>query len=268
MAEPAQKKRKTATSEPLVSPIVDGDQRLAGLSVKEKAKLRAAYAAVDHHVKDGQVLGIGSGSTIVYAVQRLAERVKEEKLSVRCIPTSFQAIQLINGNNLVLSDLSQNPKIDVAIDGVDEISETLQCIKGGGGCHVQEKIVASCADEFIAIADYNKQATELGTVWLKGIPIEVVPMAQVPVMLKLKTLGALKVTLRMAVSKAGPVVTDNGNFILDAHFGELVGEKRPTVLEAAIRSIAGVVDCGLFVDMIRKAYIGAEDGGVLVLSKI
>lgn len=250
----------------MASAIADGDARLDGKSTKEKAKLRAAYAAVDAHVKDGQVLGIGSGSTVVYAVDRLAERVKTEGLNVKCIPTSFQAIQLINENDLTMTDLSRNPKIDVAIDGVDEISDELDCIKGGGGCHVQEKIVAACAASFITIADFQKQATNLGTVWLKGVPIEVVPLAQVPVTLKLEAAGG-KVTLRMAKAKAGPVVSDNGNFILDAHFGELDATRTPAMLEKEILSITGVVDCGLFVGMINEAYIGAEDGGVIVLSK-
>ena len=106
-----------------------GDAVLEGLPTKEQAKLRAAYAAVDAHVKDGQVVGIGSGSTIVYAVQRLAEKVRKDKISVVCIPTSFQAIQLINDNGLVLTDLAHHPEIDVAIDGADEISSQLDCIK-------------------------------------------------------------------------------------------------------------------------------------------
>ena len=196
----------------------------------------------------------------------MAERVKAEGLKVQCIPTSFQAIQLINENALTMTDLSRNPKIDVAIDGVDEISDELDCIKGGGGCHVQEKIVAACAAKFITIADYQKQASNLGTVWLKGVPIEVVPLAHVPVTLKLEAAGA-KVVLRMAKAKAGPVVSDNGNFILDAHFGELDAKRTPAALEQEIRAITGVVDCGLFVGMVDEAYIGAEDGGVIVLSK-
>lgn len=103
----------------------------------EDAKKVAAERAVNEHIKDNQVIGVGSGSTIVYAVHQLAERVKKESLNVICIPTSFQAKQLILENNLVLGELENNPKLDVAIDGADECDTALNCIKGGGGCLLQ-----------------------------------------------------------------------------------------------------------------------------------
>lgn len=103
----------------------------------EAAKKLAAYKAVDEHIKDNLVVGIGSGSTIVYAVTRLAERVKAENLNLTCIPTSFQAKQLIVQNQLKLGELESNPVLDVAIDGADECDESLNCIKGGGGCLLQ-----------------------------------------------------------------------------------------------------------------------------------
>ncbi|KAH3782498.1 hypothetical protein DPMN_160415 [Dreissena polymorpha] len=123
---------------------------MAGIEAGKKA---AAIAAVNNHIKDGQVVGIGSGTTVVSAVQRIAERVKQENLKLVCIPTSFQAKQLILENNLVLGTLEQYPELDVAIDGADEVDAALTCIKGGGGCLTQEKIVANCAKEFIVIAD-------------------------------------------------------------------------------------------------------------------
>lgn len=108
----------------------------SGMSL-EAAKKIAASKAVDEHVRNKQKIGIGSGSTIVYAVQRLAERVKKENLDIVCIPTSFQAKQLILENNLVLGELSTHPELDVAIDGADECDAALNCIKGGGGCLLQ-----------------------------------------------------------------------------------------------------------------------------------
>lgn len=103
----------------------------------ESAKKTAAFKAVDEYVKDNTVLGIGSGSTVVYAVERLAERVRNEKLNIICIPTSFQARQLIVENGLVLGDLDRNPKLNCVIDGADEVDSNMNLIKGGGGCLLQ-----------------------------------------------------------------------------------------------------------------------------------
>ncbi|KAL1122982.1 hypothetical protein AAG570_003306 [Ranatra chinensis] len=167
-------------------------------------------------------LGIGSGSTIVYAVERIVEKVKEENLKLICVPTSFQAEQLILDNNLTLGNLTTCPQLDCAIDGADEVDSNLNLIKGGGGCHTQEKIVASCASKLVIIADYKKDSIRLGEKYKKGIPIEVVPSAYTPVGERIKrTLGG-EAHLRMAKQKAGPVVTDNGNFILDWHFPDTV----------------------------------------------
>ncbi|XP_005517987.1 PREDICTED: ribose-5-phosphate isomerase isoform X1 [Pseudopodoces humilis] len=215
-------------------------------------------------LQNNQVLGIGSGSTIVHAVQRLAERVKEENLTIVCIPTSFQARQLILQNGLTLSDLDRNPELDVAIDGADEVDSDLNLIKGGGGCLTQEKIVAGFAKCFIVIADYRKKSDSLGEQWKKGVPIEVIPMAYVPVTRALtKKFGGV-VELRMAVNKAGPVVTDNGNFILDWKFDK-VHEWRE--VNSAIKMIPGVVETGLFIDMAEVVYFGMEDGSVSVREK-
>ena len=119
----------------------------------ELAKKNAGYAAVDDFITDGMVIGIGSGSTVVYAVERLIQRVQQENLHVTCIPTSFQATQLIVEGGLPLGDLSRFPVIDVDIDGADEVDANLNLIKGGGGCHVQEKIIAppSCQLELFCL---------------------------------------------------------------------------------------------------------------------
>uniref|UniRef100_UPI00358E0515 ribose-5-phosphate isomerase isoform X2 n=1 Tax=Myxine glutinosa TaxID=7769 RepID=UPI00358E0515 len=223
--------------------------------MEKEAKRLAAVEA------DNQVLGVGSGSTIVYAVQRLVERVKEEKLTITCIPTSFQSRQLLLSHGLPVGNLETSPLIDVAIDGADEVDAELVCIKGGGGCHTQEKIVASCAKELIIIADYRKASQKLGEQWNKGVPIEVLPMAYVPVCRTVtKRFGGL-VTLRMAVNKAGPVVTDNGNFILDWQFDS---QQDWMAVNTAIKLIPGVVETGLFVKMAIKAYFGMADGTVTV----
>ncbi|CAK1551780.1 unnamed protein product [Leptosia nina] len=227
----------------------------------EKAKQVAAYRAVDEFVKSDCVFGVGSGSTVVYAVQRLAERVETENLKVICIPTSFQAKQLIIKHKLTLGELETNPVIDVTIDGADEVDSNMTLIKGGGGCLLQEKIVASCSKKLVVIADYTKDSQKLGDRYKKGIPIEVIPMAYIPIKNKIASLFGGELKLRNAIAKAGPVVTDNGNFILDWVFTnqDLDWEK----VSSVIKMIPGVVETGLFVKMCQKAYFGQAEGTVV-----
>ena len=125
----------------------------------EDAKKSAARKAIDEHVKDGFVIGIGSGSTIVYGIERLAERVKDEKLNIICIPTSFQSKQLIVQNNLKIGELEMHPLLDVAIDGADECDIALNCIKGGGGCLLQVieyKLLIICGTQLL-ICNFRKK---------------------------------------------------------------------------------------------------------------
>ncbi|KAF2899939.1 hypothetical protein ILUMI_06246 [Ignelater luminosus] len=226
----------------------------------EDAKKVAAFKAVDEYVKNNYIVGVGSGSTVVYAVERLAERVNKEKLNLVCIPTSFQARQLIIKHKLVLGELEIHPQLDVCIDGADEVDENLTLIKGGGGCLLQEKIVASCAKQLIIIADHTKNSVQLGDKYKKGIPIEVVPISYVPIKNKIETMFGGELVLRMAVAKAGPVVTDNGNFILD--WKNFKQTKDWQKINAEIQLIPGVVETGLFIGMAEKAYFGQEDGSV------
>uniref|UniRef100_A0A671R3Z6 Ribose-5-phosphate isomerase n=2 Tax=Sinocyclocheilus anshuiensis TaxID=1608454 RepID=A0A671R3Z6_9TELE len=239
--------------------LCSGSRRHHGTLMAEEAKKLAAYAAVDTHIQNNQVVGVGSGSTIVYAVDRLAERVRQEKLNIVCVPTSFQARQLILQHGLTLSDLERHPELDVAIDGADEVDAALTLIKGGGGCLTQEKIVAGCAKHFIVIADYRKDSKALGQQWKKGVPVEVIPMAYVPVSRAIARRFGGEAVLRMAVSKAGPVVTDNSNFILDWKFEHAQKWKE---VNTAIKMIPGVVETGLFVGMAERVYFGMEDGSV------
>ncbi|KAI8122563.1 hypothetical protein FF38_10447 [Lucilia cuprina] len=231
-----------------------------------EAKRIAAYQAVDEWVKTNTAVGIGSGSTVVFAVDRLAERVKNEGLQVVCVPTSFQARQLIVENNLTLGDLDRNPVLDVAIDGADEVDKDMVLIKGGGGCLLQEKIVASCAEKLIIIADYTKNSQKLGEQYKKGVPIEVVPMAYVPIREKVQKMFGGELKLRMAVAKAGPCFTDNGNFILDWHFPQ-EQEFNWSEVNKDLLLIPGVVETGLFVNMATKAYFGMANGEVKTQEK-
>ncbi|XP_069779641.1 ribose-5-phosphate isomerase isoform X2 [Narcine bancroftii] len=227
--------------------------------MEEEAKRQAGDVAVHNHVQNNHVLGIGSGSTIVYAVDTLAKRVRNEHLKVVCVPSSFQARQLILQHDLPLSDLDRHPELDLAIDGADEVDCDLNLIKGGGGCLTQEKIIASCAKKLIVIADYRKDSKHLGEKWKKGVPIEVIPMACMPVRRKIVAKYGGNVELRMAVSKAGPVVTDNGNFILDWKFDNVSNWKDVNV---DIKMIPGVVETGLFINMVDRVYFGLRDGSI------
>ncbi len=227
----------------------------------EKGKKAAAFKAVNENVKKNMVLGIGSGSTVVYAIERIAELNREKDLNLKCIPSSFQSYQLIIENGLTLVSLDQYPEIDLDIDGADEIDNNLNLIKGGGGCLVQEKIIASNSKMLIIIVDFRKRSKKLGENWKKGVPIEVIPMAYAPLMKKFKKLGG-KPILRMARSKMGPLITDNGNFIIDVNFGTIIN---PSELNDKILAIPGIIDTGFFIGMTSKAYIGQNNGEVIIL---
>ncbi len=152
----------------------------------EVGKKAAAIKAIDSHVQSGNLVGIGSGSTIVYAVNRLAERIKDKTLQdIQCVPTSFQARQLILDNHLSLTSLEAHPRLDVAIDGADEADQDLTLIKGGGGCLALEKVVAENADLFVVIADDRKKSNRLGTAW-NYVPIEVLQEAYKPLQKKIQ----------------------------------------------------------------------------------
>lgn len=230
-------------------------------SLQEQAKKIAAYKAVDENFpKTPRVIGVGSGSTVVYVAERLGQL--PNKSDFVCIPTGFQLKQLIIENGLNLGTIEQYPEIDIAFDGADECDESLNLIKGGGACLFQEKLIAEAAETFIVVADYRKKSTALGVQWTKGVPIEIVPNSYAKVIRDLKKLGATNVILRQGGSaKAGPVITDNNNFLLDADFGSIEDPKK---LHLQIKSLVGVVETGLFTSMAKKAYFGEVDGAVSV----
>ncbi|CAG2161863.1 unnamed protein product [Oppiella nova] len=234
------------------------------------SKRDAAFRAVDNHLKNGLKVGIGSGSTIVFAIDRIAEK----GLDVMCVPTSFQSKQLIREKGLRLSDLEECPQLDVTIDGADEVDvESLILIKGGGAALTQEKIVASASKELIIVADYTKESTDLGLKWTKGLPIEVIPMAYKTVTNKIEKQFKGSAVLRMAKAKAGPVVTDNGNFVIDWMFPAKTKEEKRDIkywseVNTSIKMMAGVVETGLFIGMTTRVYFGHNDGSVTTFPKL
>ncbi|KAH7890421.1 ribose-5-phosphate isomerase [Phlebopus sp. FC_14] len=235
------------------------------LSAVEQSKRLAAYTAVDKHVlPEHKVIGIGSGSTVPYVVERIVSQGKELNKDRIFIPTGFQSKELIVMSNLNLGDIDQFTTLDVTIDGADEVDLGLNCIKGGGACQLREKVLAEAAKTFIVVADYRKNSSILGTNFISGVPIEVVPFAYATVLQILRhTLGSPNATLRMAKAKAGPVVTDNNNFVIDAPFSQEVMQD-PYALLAKIKLLTGVVEVGLFCKVVQAAYFGNQDGSVTV----
>lgn len=216
----------------------------------EKAKKNAALEAVKH-VKDGFAIGLGSGSTVAYAAEELGKRIALGELCVKAVPTSYQAFILAVKYGIPTTTLDENPKLDLTIDGADQIDEELNLIKGMGGALTREKIVASASKTLIIIADERKKAKILGENG-QPIPIEVLPFAVHSIMLKIKDLGG-KPQIREGTGKVGPVVTDNANFIIDAYFGPI---KNPAELNIKIKAVPGVVETGLFVGMADIVYLG------------
>ncbi|KAJ3351291.1 hypothetical protein HDU83_009018 [Entophlyctis luteolus] len=176
---------------------------------------------------------------------------------------------------LPLSELSAHPVIDVNFDGADEIDPSLNCIKGGGGCHLQEKLVAAAAKKFVVVADYRKESTGLGIEWKKGVPKGLQRSAQDLFSdglgldtQKLEALGFSSVLRMGAPAKAGPAVTDSGNLILDVFVGVLHGDAAVSSVHQKIKLIPGVVETGLFIGMAGWAYLGLSDGSVKVLTNV
>ena len=216
----------------------------------EKEKKNAALEAVKH-VKDGFIVGLGSGSTAAYAIEKIGNRMKLEKLRVLGVPTSYQAFMLAVKHTIPITTLEEHPTLDLTIDGADQIDEELNLIKGMGGALAREKIVALASKKLIIIADENKKVKILGEND-HPVPIEVLPFATSLVMRKIEEIGG-KSTLREGIKKVGPVITDNGNVIIDANFGLI---RNPTKLERELKCLPGVVETGLFVNMASVVYLG------------
>ncbi len=215
-----------------------------------ESKRRVALAALKH-VKNGMVIGVGTGSTVSCFIEVLGERVREG-LGVLVVPTSYQSAVLLSEQRVPLTTLMEHPSLDLVVDGADEVDPDLNLIKGGGAALTQEKIVASATEHLIIIVDSSKLVKRLGEI--RGVPVEVIPMAWKLVKIRLEEKGA-RVVLREGSGKAGPVITDNGNFILDVHFPEI---SDPGVLERELESITGIVENGLFVGMAEIVYVGSD----------
>jgi len=217
----------------------------------EDAKRRAGEAAADR-VSDGDVVGLGTGSTAAHAIRALGRAV-DAGLDVRGVPTSFQSRQLAREAGIPLASLEEATP-DVAIDGADEVAPReggFDLVKGGGAAHAREKYVDAAAGELLVVADSTKLADELAG----PVPVEVLPDARPVVADAVRGLGG-EPTLRDAERKDGPVVTDNGNLVLDCAFD---GIAEPPALARSLSGLPGVVEHGLFVDLADAVFVGRED---------
>jgi ribose 5-phosphate isomerase A len=207
--------------------------------------------AAAQRVKSGAIVGLGTGSTTAYAIEYIGERLKSGEIKdIKGIPTSFQATVLAKQYGIPLTTLDEVDRIDVAIDGADEVDPQKNLIKGGGAAHTREKIVDSLAEEFIVVVDSSKIVDKLGSTFL--LPVEVLPLAMTPVMKAIEKLGG-KPQIRMGVKKAGPVITDQGNMVIDVKFDSI---PNPAELEKTINNIPGVLENGLFVGVTDLVLIG------------
>ncbi len=225
-----------------------------------KMKQIVADAAIKE-VKSEMILGLGSGSTAALMIKSLAQEIRSGKLqNIRGVATSFQSEVLALELDIPLIDLASVSQIDLAIDGADEVDPGFQLIKGGGACHVREKLVASKANKLLIVVDETKLVQNLNISF--PLPVEVLPNAWMQVQDIISEMNGNS-TLRMATKKAGPVVTDQGNLILDVMFND--GIRNPKEIEKSINNIPGVLENGLFVDLTDKVLVGKIEKNTAVV---
>ena len=216
-----------------------------------------ADAAIQE-VESEMILGLGSGSTAALMIKSLAKQIRSGKLkNIKGVATSFQSEVLALDLDIPLIDLASVSQIDLAIDGADEVDPKFQLIKGGGACHVREKLVASKANKLLIVVDETKIVQNLNQSF--PLPVEVLPNAWKQVKDIISEMNG-RCTLRMATKKAGPVVTDQGNLILDVLFNN--GIEKPKDTEMFINNIPGVLENGLFVDLADKVLVGKIENNI------
>jgi ribose 5-phosphate isomerase A len=231
------------------------------MSWTDKARISAAAQAI-RELKDKTTIGLGSGNTILRALELAAERIKKENLRISFIPTSYQMEITAKKLGLNTTTLDENTEPDLALDGADQVQwRTLDLVKGGGAALLREKIVDSTAKRLVIVVDEKKLAKTLGGP--QPIPVEITPFGYASTLEKIRRISE-KTSLRESTGKVGPIITDNGNMIVDAYFRNL---RRPDIVHEKLKKIPGVVETGLFIDMADTAYVGRRDGHVDILRR-
>lgn len=219
----------------------------------EEFKKQAAEKAVEE-IESGMIVGLGSGSTVYYAIHKLAQEIRTGSLiNVVGIPSSIQTERLANKLDIPLITFNDSQSIDVTIDGADEVDKYLNLIKGGGAAHLREKILVQASNKFIVVVDESKLSKRLGEKW--AIPIEVVKFAYRVVETFIESING-KPELRRYDS-GSPLITDEGNYIIDANFGVI---RNPFELMEKLENRAGIVEHGLFLNMVSKVIVAGKDG--------
>lgn len=221
--------------------------KTTGGTTEQKRRAGESAAAL---VEDGMTVGLGTGSTAAHAIRAIGDAI-DDGLEVVGVPTSFDSRELARGAGIPLRSPDELPGVDLAIDGADQVAGG-DLIKGGGAAHAREKIVDAAADRFVVVADPSKESTVLD----RAVPLEVLPDARRVAADRVAVAGG-EATLRDAERKDGPVITDNGNVVLDCEFGEI---EDPAALATRLSAIPGVVEHGLFVDMATEVHVGTDDG--------
>jgi len=224
-------------------------------------KLNAAKSVMGLIPEKGAI-GLGSGSTVAIFAKELSERIASKNVEVSVVPSSYQAYQLAIEFDIPLTNLDKNPELLLTIDGADEVDKNLNLTKGGGGALFQEKIVASASKKLVIIVDESKLVEKLASKFL--IPIEVLPFS-LGVVRKTITKMGLDPIVRQAQKKMGPIVTDNGNFILDLKFPKPIDNPSQTAID--LKMIPGVVETGLFIGMTDEVHVGTEEGAYILKKK-
>lgn len=231
------------------------------MSWTDKARISAAAQAI-RELRDNTTVGLGSGNTILRALELGAERIRKENLRISFIPTSYQVEIAAKRLGLKTTSLDENTEPDLALDGADQVQwRTLDLVKGGGAALLREKIVDSTARRLVIVVDEKKLAKTLGGP--QPIPVEITPFGYASTIEKIRRISE-KTVLRETPGKVGPVITDNGNMIADAHFRSI---RRPEIIQEKLRKIPGVVETGLFLGMADTAYVGRKDGHVDILRR-
>jgi len=230
-------------------------------SMEELKELAGRHAA--SYVKNGMKVGLGTGSTVKYTILELGRRIRDEDLIITCVPTSIQTEKLSIEQGIPLENLATLNGLDIVIDGADEFDENLILIKGGGGALVREKIVAQSSKSMIVVADESKKVKTLGKF---PLPVEVIQFSWDETKRKICEITNLhesKANLRLNKNSNEPMITDNGNYILDLSF-EIIDN--PLELEKTLISLAGVLDCGLFCGIADRIIL-ASNNGIQIIEK-
>lgn len=238
----------------------------AALTQDELKKL-VGYKSVDDYVRSGMVVGLGTGSTAYYAVERVGQLIKSGELKdVICIPTSVRTKEQAESLGIPLCTLNEKSKLDVAIDGADEVDTNLALVKGGGGALLREKMVEVVSDKFICIVDESKLCKGLGPGF--PLPVEITPFCHEHTLRLVQDLpsikGSCKAVLRLGSSSTNKIdgdeiaITDNGNYIVDLHFTEPIKDATATAKE--LKSTVGVVEHGIFEGMTQTVIVAGKDG--------